>query len=416
MLDEKFLKREDETLEEYQLRLSVMKLKDGEDIEWQDIKELLNSDEHRDTLRRKGKGLVMAYDIYEEKIAKLEDEYYYKLKKMKEKVNEEVEDKRLKEINNKVLQLKVEKQKLKDERNFVNSQVRTIARVDHLVECVSDKIEELSKAKPLITKDIIYNETGRDAIMLTSDIHVGVETDNILDKYNPEICRQKMNYYIDRCIERINKEQPERIHWLFAGDLISGIIHTTTRFSNRLDVADQVDYVGELIAEAIAKVREKTKIQMKVAILSGNHDRIVAEKNQHIEEENFVKFIDKFVRLRLKDDKGVEFYNQEDVTLIDMEIRGYKCVLVHGDKDRDKTIHRLIELKGDVYDYVFMGHYHKYKIDSFNRTTIIVNGAFGGENYARNSRLYNKPEQLLMFFTDNGLESSYPINLDNYNK
>lgn len=415
-MDERLMRKEGETDFEYYQRIGLMKLSKEIDLEWDELAEICAIGESGTHYRKKMYGVKETTEYYEEKIDKIYDDFYRELKEVKKEVDKEIEDKRLKEIDKKILNLKVEKQKLKDERNFVNAQVRLIARVEHLTECVADKIEELNTARPLITKEVIHNKSGLDAVMLTSDIHIGVDTDNILDKYNPEICRQKLNYYVDRCIERINKEEPEVIHWLFGGDLISGIIHTTTRFSNRLDVADQVDYAGELIAEAIAKVRENCKIPMKIAILSGNHDRIVAEKNQHIEEENFVKFIDKFVRLRLKDDEGIEFYEQEDVTLIDMKIRGHKCVLVHGDKDREKTLDRLIEIRGDIYDYVFMGHYHKFEIKQRNNTTIVVNGAFGGEGYARNARLYNKPEQLLMFFTDYGIESTYPINLDNYNK
>jgi hypothetical protein len=90
--------------------------------------------------------------------------------------------------------------------------------------------------------------------------------------------------------------------------------------------------------------------------------------------------------------------------------------LVHGDKDRRNTIHRLIEINKTVYDYIFQGHFHKYAVEPHNHTTVITNGAFGGETYARNARLYDKPIQLLMFFDDNGLESTYPINLEGYKK
>lgn len=415
-MDERLMRKEGETDFEYYQRIGLMKLSKEIDLEWDELAEICAIGESGTHYRKKMYGVKETTEYYEEKIDKIYDDFYRELKEVKKEVDKEIEDKRLKEIDKKILNLKVEKQKLKDERNFVNAQVRLIARVEHLTECVADKIEELNMTRPLITEEVICNESGLDAVMLTSDIHMGADTDNILDKYNPEICIAKMNYYVNKCIKRINKEEPEIIHWLFGGDLISGLIHTTTRFSNRLDIADQVDYVGELVAEAIAKVRKETKIPMKIAILSGNHDRIVAEKNQHIEEENFVKFIDKFVRLRLKDDDGIEFYDQEDVTLIDMEIRGHKCVLVHGDKDREKTLDRLIELKGDIYDYIFMGHYHKYEIKQRNHTTIIYNGAFGGEDYARNSRLYNKPEQLLLFFDDYGIDSEHPINLDNYKK
>ena len=56
MFDDKFQRLEGESIEEYQMRLSIMKLKEGYDIDWSEIKELLQSDEHPDTLRRKGKG------------------------------------------------------------------------------------------------------------------------------------------------------------------------------------------------------------------------------------------------------------------------------------------------------------------------------------------------------------------------
>ena len=68
MFDERLKRQDGESIEEYQMRLSVMKLKEGYDIDWFEIKELLRSDEHVDTLRRKGYGLAMAYEIYEDKI------------------------------------------------------------------------------------------------------------------------------------------------------------------------------------------------------------------------------------------------------------------------------------------------------------------------------------------------------------
>ena len=72
MFDDKFQRLEGESIEEYQMRLSIMKLKEGYDIDWSEIKELLQSDEHPDTLRRKGKGLVMGYEIYENKMNKFD--------------------------------------------------------------------------------------------------------------------------------------------------------------------------------------------------------------------------------------------------------------------------------------------------------------------------------------------------------
>ena len=187
-MGEKFERVEGETLEEYQTRLSILKLIDGEDLDWEDIKELLGSDKHRDTLRREGYGIVLASRVYEKKLAEMEDEYYYKLKRMKEKVDEEIEDKRAKELQNKINQLQKEKQKLKDERNFVNAERRTVARLEHLVECTKEAILKLNDLKPLIQEDIInVGNEDRDGIVLLSDMHLGAYAENMLDQYNPEI-------------------------------------------------------------------------------------------------------------------------------------------------------------------------------------------------------------------------------------
>ena len=416
MFDDKLKRQEFETDFEYYSRIGMMKLDKEIDLEWDELAEICGISESGTHWRKKMYGVREAMEYYEDKINKMTEDYYLQVQQIRDRAEGEIEDKRLTELQNKVLQLKSEKEKLKNERNHVNAQVRVIARVEHLIECVQDDIQRLNEKKPLIEKEILVQDSERDAIMLVSDVHIGVDCENILDKYNPEICRQKMNYYIDKCIERINKEKPQLIHFLCAGDIISGIIHTTTRFDNRLDVSEQVIFASELLSESIAKVRKECKLPMKVAILTGNHDRVTPDRNQHIEEENFVRFIAEFIKLRLQEDKGIEFYEQVDPTLIDVEIRGYKCVVVHGDKDRRNTMHRLVELNGELYDYVFQGHWHKHQVEQHNHTTILTNGAFGGENYARNARLYDKPIQLLMFFTDDGLESTYPINLDGYKK
>mgnify|MGYP006390604743 FL=1 len=153
-MGERFEKVEGETLEEYQMRLSVLKLVDGMDIDWTEIRDLLvgagMESKHPDNIRKEGYAWVKASKLLDKKLAEMEDEYYYKLKRVKEKVDEEIEDKRAKELQNKINQLQKEKQKLKDERNFINAERRTVARLEHLVECTKEAILKLNDLKPLI--------------------------------------------------------------------------------------------------------------------------------------------------------------------------------------------------------------------------------------------------------------------------
>lgn len=411
-MDERLRRLDGESIEEYQIRLSVMKLREGLDIDWNEIKELLRSEEHSDTLRRKGYGIAMAYDVYEDKINKLTEEYYMQVKQIRDKAEGEIEDKRLNELQNKILQLKVEKEKLKNERNHCNAQVRVIARVEHLIECMKDDIQKFEAKERL--KIVPRKGLPRDGVIFLSDLHMGAETDNILDCYNPEILEKKLKYYIETSLAYAEEQNIEEMYFLLGGDLISGIIHNVNRFDSRLNVSEQIIRVAYLLSDAINEVSERYNV--KVAITNGNHDRIVAERDNHIEEENFTTFINEIIKLKLSENKRVEFLEQDDCTLTRFYIRGNKCVLIHGNNDKRNAINRLIEMDKIVFDFVFSGHWHKAEQWEHNHTTIIVNGAFGGEGYAKNARLYNKPIQKFMIFTEEGMMCSYDINLDNHKK
>ena len=67
-------------------------------------------------------------------------------------------------------------------------------------------------------------------------------------------------------------------------------------------------------------------------------------------------------------------------------------------------------------DFIFKGHDHRARIFEKNRTTIVCNGAFATESYAKNARLYNKPIQIFSVFDKDGMLCNYFVNLKNYNR
>ena len=412
---EKFDKLEDETLEEYQVRLSNLKLIEGEDLDWEDIKELLSSEKHRDTLRREGYGIALASKVFENKINKIYEEHYKELKEVKNEVNKEISDKRIKEINNKVLQLEKEKIKLKDQRNDLNAIKRTIARTEHLMECMEDKIEELGKAKPLLGNvELIQQTSEREGVVVLTDIHYGADVDNILDCYNPKICEEKLNYFLVKIIQYAEENKITTLNVLGLGDFITGLIHNINRIDSRLLITEQVINISELIAEFINELSKR--FYVRYALINGNHSRIVAEKDNSREEENFTEFIRPFVKSRLRDNRNVEYIEHKDCGIIEVDILGNKCLGIHGDNDRDKNLDRLIQMYDYPIDYIFRGHFHQAKQFDVNTTTVICGGAFGSEGYAKKGRLYNKPIQKFVVFDKYGIVCSYDINLDNYKK
>ena len=401
-MGENLKRREGESLEEYQIRLSLGLLRKEvgyEDLEWEDIKELLGSDEHRDTLRRKGKGIEL-YDNY-----------------IKNKLPEMIAKEEYEKILDEQLKLKKEKVKVRDERNLVNKQIRDLAKRESLQEILEEKIEQLNM-QPKIINDEYKNRvtSNRDMVCLISDIHYGIKTTNALSPYDSDICKLKMNYLIDKTIKFSLENDVDKLYVMILGDEISGLIHNTTRLEQREDVISQVIEVSELLYESIVKLANNLPYVI-VGLAQGNHSRVMADKKDSLEHENFTRLIKEFLRLRLANISNVLLLeNVFDEAIIELNIRGYNVIGLHGQNDRLNNLDRLIEMFDKKIDYVCLGHYHQSKEFETNKTEIIVNGCFSGDDYSKRLRLYNKPIQKLLLFDDTGKIATYNINLDFYNK
>lgn len=392
------LKRKDgETDYEYCFRLSWEKSKNQLDIDWQEIVDLCGLDWSADHCRKTMIGAIRHQEYINTKTREqLTNEQYTKLLE-------------------KELELEKKKVKIQDMKTALNKQIRETARKESLEKILEEKMEELKASKPLGNNPSLFlKPSGRDGVMLISDIHLGSEVDNILDKYNPQICKEKMFYYVDKVIQYGKENNIDKLYILIAGDIVSGIIHDTNRYESRLNIIEQITVASEMLSEAINKL--SNYFYCFTGLVLGNHDRIVAKKDKSLEDENFAVLIDKFIKLRLENNPRVIFLDKEDEGILEINIRGHKCLCVHGHNDKDSSLDRLIEMFEYKPSFIFKGHDHRARIFEKNRTTIICNGAFSGEEYGKNARLYNKSQQIFSIFDKDGMTCNYFIDLANYNK
>ena len=108
--------------------------------------------------------------------------------------------------------------------------------------------------------------------------------------------------------------------------------------------------------------------------------------------------------------------NKFDESIIELNIRGYNVIGLHGQNDSLGKVSKLTEMFDKKIDYVCFGHWHNSKEFENNKTEVIVNGCFSGDDYSKRLRFYNKPIQKLLLFDDTGKIATYNINLDFYNK
>lgn len=398
-MGENLKRREGESLFEWKLRLSLMKLNKETDLDWCELVELLEMDMSADHYRK----LSYGYKEY--------DDY------IKGKTKEMIAREEYEKLLAKELEIKKEKVKLQDMRNLVNKQVRELSRKENLGEVLEKKLTEL-EMQPKIINDEYKNRvtSNRDMVCLISDMHYGIKTTNALSPYDSDICKLKMNYLIDKTIKFSLENDVDKLYVMVLGDEISGLIHNTTRLEQREDVISQVIEVSELLYESIVKLANNLPYVI-VGLAQGNHSRVMADKKDSLEHENFTRLIKEFLRLRLANISNVLLLeNVFDESIIELNIRGYNVIGLHGQNDKLNNLDRLIEMFDKKIDYVCLGHYHQSKEFETNKTEIIVNGCFSGDDYSKRLRLYNKPIQKLLLFDDTGKIATYNINLDFYNK
>ena len=87
---------------------------------------------------------------------------------------------------------------------------------------------------------------------------------------------------------------------------------------------------------------------------------------------------------------------------------------VHGDRDNmSDVVQKLTMYTGVKPDFVFMGHRHTNAMSTVYDTKVIQSGTIAStDNYARNLKLKNKPEQTVCIINKDGLDCLHDIKLD----
>lgn len=380
-----------------QIRLTRLK-QDGTDIDWFEIAELVGDGRSSEAFRKDSYG-IRRLDQYLREVGK-----------------EEMSDEEIDKLNEKILELKIEKCKVSDLKSYVNKKGRELARWEDIIDKFKDSIEN-DYGKQHIPMDVQkHNPVGRDGILMISDIHFGIEVNNNVNLYDTDVAKDRLNKLIDETINRCSEFPIDKLHVVILGDTISGLIHNTIRYENRIDVADQIIGVSNVLVQLINKLSQSIHIPfVTVTSVNGNHDRIFASKDDNLPQDSFTKLVNNILRKDLNCNDKVAYLentiNYDEIAVLD--IKGKTFVACHGDKVSKVNCKQQLEniLKIDI-DYILMGHWHEPNQMQIHNTKVFINGSVvGTDSYASQKKLYTKPCQKLLFLDDYGI-CAYDIELD----
>ena len=307
-----------------------------------------------------------------------------------------------------------EKEKIRnqDQKREYRKLIRNQARFEQLRDEIVNAVHQLELKRPLTFSPIVSEGLSeKHGLALFSDWHFGMEVNNSLNVFNKEVFNQRVEKLVNKIIEYGKQNNISTLHIAQLGDLLSGIIHVSTRVQSNEDIIEQVKYVSETLAEVVSKLAN-TFETIKYYNVIGNHGRS-GHKNETGIKENFEYLIPWYMESRLRDFKNVEIITDKD-GYISAKIFNEEVVYVHGNFDRiDQCVTRLPQILGFVPSYIFGGHIHHHYEKEHGKTTVVVNGSLiGADDYSTAGRFGGKPSQKFMVFDEkDGLECSYIIKL-----
>ena len=372
------------------------------DLTWKQVAEIINDE----------LGLSYSEDTYRKRAAKQLMEHSIELDEEQEAIDFELDE---------VIQEKV---RVRDERNQINSILRRISRENTLIEMVKESVNAIDKSFRLIPPkpeqlDKLKKEfesKDREAILQLSDLHYGIEIDNYWNKYNPDICKERLSQLRNKVIHYCDINKVYKLHVVNLGDLISGRIHTPLRINSRINVVTQTQEISELVAEFLADL---TKYIPRIEYYDclDNHSRVEPLKENSLELESLQRFTAWYLKERLRDFRTITINDSNKFApdIINLNVLGNKVIAVHGDKDKPAhVIQNLSLMTQDHYELVLTSHRHHFSADEINQTLLLSNGSMmGTDDYAEKLRLSARPSQnLIIASRDNVMEVLYRIVLD----
>lgn len=365
-----------------ELELLTDKVEGVIDKNWEEMVNELNLDCHPDSLRKSFTGgRYCGYQVYK----------YFQDKTAEECASEEMV--RLEQLRQEVYK---EKCKFQDQRREYNKLLRESARYEHLLDIMEQSIKEI---KPLKLNNIdVSNPTNVEAVLILSDFHYGLIVDNVLNEYNVDIAKERLEILLKKTIYYCQIHRVQKLHLGLAGDLICGAIHLQSRVAAEEDLISQVINVSELLANFINSLKAYIP-EVRVYGVIGNHSRVNADKKSNMPAENFERLIFKYIKLRLSNINVLTNGLEDWITF---KVKEQLVFMTHGDKDSLTNIKlHSVNLLGKVPDRIYFGHIHHLNIKDDNGTEIVVNGSIvSTDEYAMGLRCNTKPYQILQIFNN----------------
>lgn len=325
-------------------------------------------------------------------------------------------------VDGQIYQLQKEQQMVRDQRRELNNDVRVEARREHLERALIYAANDLPKSVGRLVVDMPEAGSTRasdlpysEAVLVLSDWHYGMKTDNVFNLYDTEVCKTRVATILSSAIDRIAIHGCSKLHIVILGDLIHGGIHVSARVASEELVCDQIMQASEILAQMV-DVLSCHVGEVKVYTTYGNHARTIQNKKESVHRDNMERLIPWWLRLRLNDNPNVEVVEDDGTEFLFLDVCGHQLCASHGDLDSVRTSPRLLpvlfqKVYGRDVEYILLGDkHHRESFNELGVTAVVCGSLCGTDDYANDKRLYSRPEQMMLIVNaKDGVDAEYRL-------
>ena len=320
--------------------------------------------------------------------------------------------KKEKYVNNKLRDLAMKKVEVSDLVVQNNAYMRRLSREQTIKDIAHDYAVTMSEKKILGTPVLLNSfDSSVEGVLLLSDWHYGMVCDNPWNKFDPDICKERVNKLLEKTIQIIRKNEIDHVHVLDLADLIAGRIHTQIRIESRFDVITQTMQVAEILAEFLNELSYYCGISFYSCL--DNHSRLEPNKKESMDLESLARLIPWYLIERLKDNDCIEICeNMYGADIITCKVAGHNVIGVHGDNDSPThALERLSLMTHQHYSMLCTAHLHHMSLNEEHQSMVVSNSSLMGvDRYAEKLRLTSDPSQTFIVATpENVCECIYRI-------
>lgn len=324
-------------------------------------------------------------------------------------------------LDMKKAELQQERQRFFDQRREYTKILAAEGRKEHLYEALALAANKLMESiGPMFDDKYCDVESCGDseAVLVFTDWHYGMKTKNVFNKYNTEICKERVTNTVNAAIRRIQMHGCRRLHVVVLGDLMHGSVHVSARVSSDELACDQLMQVSEILAQAILQLN-KCVDETLVYMTYGNHARTIQNKHDSIHRDNMERIVPWWLTQRLQKYDDIIIMPESETEFVFVNACGHDICAAHGDLDSVKCSPRLLatifqKQYGKNIEYILLGDkHHRESFNELGITATVCGSLCGTDDYANDKRLYSRPEQLLLIIDpEYGVDAEYRLKCD----